>query len=140
MYENKENFKYLDIADLLNIFKVNWETVFRCLDKKYRKYKYDAEYKAVNIEGLKPDIKLSIDRTTLRLHSMRTVEEIMRFFNNAIHSERVMIVQKVLIEHGLSGFEDIKNEVNKLYTSEAGLNEEDYFYPMKFIKKSKHTS
>jgi hypothetical protein len=33
-------------------------------------------------------IELSVDRTTLRLHSMRTIEEIIGFFNNAIHSER----------------------------------------------------
>jgi hypothetical protein len=210
-HESKENFKYLDIADLLNVFKVNWETVFRYLDKNYRKYKYDAEYKmvnkvhrirtvvahandidmspfffteslahlldfakliharenlvqkleqdwikytrllpperssqlkkdklkekilsvieekvllkAVNIDGLEPDIKLSIDRTTLRLHSMRTIEEIMGFFNNAIHSERGVVVQKAMSEHGLSSFEDIKDEVNKLYNSEVSLNE-----------------
>ncbi len=47
-YESKENFKYLDIADLLNVFKVNWEIIFRYLDKNYRKYKYDGEYKLVN--------------------------------------------------------------------------------------------
>jgi hypothetical protein len=210
-YENKENFKYLDIADLLNVFKVNWETIFRYLDKNYRKYKYDAEYKminkvyrirtivahandadmspfffteslaqlldfaklihthenlvqkleqdwikytrllpleqpaqrkeeklkekilsvieekvllkAVNIGGLEPDIKLSIDRTALRLHSMRTVEEIMGFFNNAIYSERGVVVQKAMSERGLSSFEDIKDEVNKIYNSEASLHE-----------------
>jgi hypothetical protein len=79
--------------------------------------------KAVNIDGLEPDIKLSIDRTTLRLHSMRTIEEIMGFFTNAIHSERGMIVQKALNEYGLSSFEDIKNEVNELYNSKASLDE-----------------
>jgi hypothetical protein len=201
--EDKENFKYLDISDLLNVFKINWERIFKYLDKNYHKYKYDNEYrivnkvhrirtivahandidmsplvftenlaslldfskiihanekltqlleqdwakytrqlpseppverkgdklrekilsiieekvllKAVNFEALEPGIKLSVDRTNLRLHSMRTIEEIMGFFNNAIISERGMVVQKALHEHGLLAFEDIKDEINTLY-------------------------
>jgi hypothetical protein len=201
--ENKENFKYLDIADLLNVFKMNWERIFRYADSDYHKYKYDNEYrvvnkvhrirttvahandidmspfvfteslaclldfsriihveeklvrlleqdwakytrqlpseapaqhkedklrgkilstieekvllKAVNYEALEPEIKLSVDRTTLRLHSMRTIEEIIGFFNNAINSERGIVVQRALHEHGLPAFEDIKNEINALY-------------------------
>ncbi|MDR1458749.1 MAG: hypothetical protein LBI60_00820, partial [Bacteroidales bacterium] len=74
--------------------------------------------KAVNFDGLEPNIKLSVDRTTLRLHSMRTVEEIVGFFNNAIHSERGLIVEKTLQKHGLSSFEDIRDEVNELYSTE----------------------
>jgi hypothetical protein len=195
--EDKDNFKYLDISDLLNVFKMNWEQIWRYLDKNYRKYKYDNEYKlvnkvhrirtvvahandidispavftgslaclldyarliradntvvakleldwlkagkslpetapakqheetlkariitlienkvlleAVNCETLPPDIKLSVDRTTLRLHSMRTIDEIMGFFNKAMRSERGMIVQDVLQNNGLSSFEDIKD-------------------------------
>jgi hypothetical protein len=205
--DDKENFKYLDIADLLNVFKMNWESVFRYLDRDYRKYKYDNEYRlvnkvhhirtitahanetemsplvfskslaalldfakliqakenlllkleqdwnkysrnlpseqaanqntdklkekilsvieekvllrAINVETLPPDIKLSVDRTILRLHSMRTIEEIMGFFNNAMHSERGLLVEKKLREHGLSSFEDIKGEVNELYNMEV---------------------
>jgi hypothetical protein len=201
--ETKENFKYLDIADLLNVFKMNWEKIFKYLDRDYRKYKYDGEYrlvnkihrirtiathandtdmsafvfteslanlldfvklikagenlmqkleqdwikhtrrlpaeqpvqrkedglkekilsiieekvllKAVSFEGLETDIKLSVDKTLLRLHSMRTFEEIMGFFNNAIHSERGIIVQQTLHKHGLHSFEDIKDEINMLY-------------------------
>ena len=201
--ESKENFKYLDMSDLLNVFKMNWEIIFKYLDKKYFKYKYDDEYKlvnkvhrirtivahandidmsalifvdylsclldyskliyadealiqklelewmkyrkilpenhsgisdkeilktnllsvienkvllkAVNNDALPADIKLSVDRTTLRLHSMRTVEEIIGFFNNAMRSERGIIVHAALHKEGLLGFEDIKDEINMLY-------------------------
>jgi hypothetical protein len=211
-HESKENFKYLDIADLLNVFKVNWERIFRYLDKNYRKYKYDNEYKLVNkvhyirtivahandadmspfvfadslaylldfaklitarenlthkleqdwikytrqlpseqsvlrqedklkekilsvieekvllkavsFDGLEPDIKLSIDRTILRLHSMRTIEEIIGFFNNAMRSERGMFVQDALHKHCLLAFEDIKDEINAIYDNEKSTNEE----------------
>jgi hypothetical protein len=197
--ESKENFKYLDISDLLNVFKVNWETIFKYLDNQYHKYKYDNEYKIVNrvhkirtivahandfdmspvifvdslsylleyakiirsnepfvqkleinwmkykkqlpadlpradkeekirrdilsiidnkillkaisCEALRPDIKLSIDRTSLRLHSMRTLDEIICFFNNALRSERGMVVEKALHENKLLTFDDIKDEV-----------------------------
>jgi len=202
-YENKENFKYLDMSDLLNVFKMNWERIFKYLDKKHFKNKYDNEYKlvnkvhrirtiiahanendmspfifvdslsclldfarliqadetliqkleldwmkyrkvlpdnrleesdeetlravilsvietkvllkAVNNDSLPADIRLSVDRTTLRLHSMRTVEEIIGFFNNAIRSERGMAVHAALNKEGLFGFEDIKEEINKIY-------------------------
>ena len=201
--ENKENFKYLDISDLLNVFKTNWESIFSYLDKNYRKYKYDAEYKLVNkvhqirttvahaneidmsprifvnclshlldfaklvkaeeqlahklemdwmkyqknlpmeqdrpskegqlkeavlsvienkvllkaisCEELPPDMKLSIDRTLLRLNSMRTLDEIIGFFNGAIRSDRGMIVQETLRKNDLLGFEDIKDEINAIY-------------------------
>jgi hypothetical protein len=75
--------------------------------------------KAVNCETLPPDIKLSVDRTTLRLHSMRTIDEIMGFFNNAVRSERGMAVQDILYENGLLGFEDIKDEINRIYNEYA---------------------
>jgi hypothetical protein len=204
--ENKENFKYLDLSDLLNVFKMNWERIFRYLDKNYKKYKYDNEYKvvckvhrirtivahandidmspfvfagslaclldyarlikadrivgkleldwhkaegslpktapvkrneetlkariisiiedkvllnAVNSETLPPDVKLSVDRTTLRLHSMRTLDEIMGFFNNAMYSERGMYVQDKLRGNGLLSFEDIKDEINLMYTGKT---------------------
>jgi hypothetical protein len=71
---------------------------------------------AVSHETLPHDIKLSVDRTIFRIHSMRTIDEIMGFFNNAMHSERGMIVQDVLHNNGLSGFEDIKDEINLMYT------------------------
>jgi hypothetical protein len=72
---------------------------------------------AVNCEYLEPEIKISIDRTTLRLHSMRVVEEIASFFNNTMRSERGIIVQKSLREQGLLTFEDIKDEINEIYNS-----------------------
>jgi hypothetical protein len=77
---------------------------------------------AINCETLKPDIKLSIDRTTLRLHSMRTTEEIIGFFNNAILSERGVIVQDALHKEKLLAFEDIKDEVNKIYEEKIQVN------------------
>jgi hypothetical protein len=205
--ENKENFKYLDFSDLLNVLKMNWERIWRYLDKDYKKYKYDNEYRmvnkvhrirtivahandidmspfiftdslaclleyarliragntiaakleldwhkaekllpetvpvprneetlkagiiaiienkvlfnAVNCDTLPPDIKLSVDRTTRRLHSMRTIDEIMGFFNNAIRSERGIFVQAILHRNGLSGFEDIKDEINRMYTDQS---------------------
>jgi hypothetical protein len=201
--ESKENFKYLDIADLLNVFKANWEKIFKYLDKSYYKNKYDREYKLVNkvhgirtcvahandidmspfilVESLaclldyarlvrankplvqkleldwlkyqgalpeKPlhlqkdeslknkilsiienkvllnavscdtlalDIKLSVDRTILRLNSMRTLEEIIGFFNGAASSERGRIVEEALHNNGLLAFADIKDEVNEAY-------------------------
>jgi len=210
-HENKENFKYLDMADLLNVFKMNWESIFKYLDKKYRKYKYDNEYKlvnkvhrirtmvahandvdmsplifvdslsclldyskliladetfiqkleldwmkyrqslpekqgkplkedtiradilsiienkvllkAVNCDTLPPDIKLSVDRTTLRLHSMRTSEEIIGFFNNAIRGERGIAVHAALHKEGLLGFEDIKDEINIIYMERIAKGE-----------------
>jgi hypothetical protein len=197
--EDKENFKYLDVSDLLNVFKANWETIFKYLDKQYHKYKYDDEYKivhrvhkirtivahandidmspfifvdslsclleytriirshepfaqklemdwmkykkqlpenlpqankeenirmeilsiidakillrAISCEALRPDIKLSVDRTSLRLHSMRTLEEIIGFFNNALRSERGLVVEEALHENELLAFDDIKDEV-----------------------------
>jgi len=203
-YEKKENFKYLDIADLLNVFKMNWENIFKYLDKKYHKFKYDNEYKlvnkvhrirtivahanesdmspfvftdslsslleyaklvgapenlsqkleldwmkyrqalpektikapkdetlraailsvienkvlikAVNCATLPPDIKLSVDRTALRLHSMRTLDEITGFFNNAMTSERGIAVQNALHKEGLLAFEDIKDEINRIFS------------------------
>ena len=206
-HENKENFKYLDISDLLNVFKMNWENIFRYFDKRYHKFKYDAEYKlvnkvhwirtivahandidmspsiftdslsylldyakliyaektlinklelewmkysqtipenqkkksgeeslrtavlsvienkvllkAVNNNALPADIRLSVDRTTLRLHSMRTLEEIMGFFNNAIRSERGIVVEDALHKEGLLAFEDIKDEINRIYDTGA---------------------
>jgi hypothetical protein len=72
--------------------------------------------RAVNCESLPPDIKLSVDRTILRLHSMRTIDEIMGFFNNAMRSERGMIVQEALHNNGLLSFGDIKDEINRMYT------------------------
>jgi len=202
-YEEKENFKYLDISDLLNVFKMNWESIFKYLDKKHSKYKYDSEYKLVNkahrirtivahandidmsdfvfVESLScllefsklinandtiiqkleldwmkyrkslpekrfeesgeekvktkilsvienkvllkavsnnilpAEIKLSVDRTTFRLHSMRTIEEIIGFFNNAMRSERGMAVNTALHKEGLLSFEDIKDEINIIY-------------------------
>ena len=203
-HENKENFKYLDMSDLLNVFKMNWESIFKYLDKKYYKYKYDNEYKlvnkvhrirtviahandidmspfifvdslgsllgysklinsketiilkleqdwikhqktlperkieaknndkqkaeilsiienkvllkAVNCEVLPPDIKLSVDRTTLRLQSMRTIEEIVGFFRNAMNSDRGIAVEAALHKEGLLAFEDIKDEIYMVYT------------------------
>ena len=201
--ETKENFKYLDIADLLNVFKINWETIFKYRDKEYCKYKYDKEYRLVNrihrirtivahanendmspfifvdsllyllsysklinapdtlvrklgtdykqykdilpekkicisndektrekiiavienevllkaksCENLPPDIRLSVDRTGMRINSMRTAEEIVGFLNNAIYSERGIIVQAALHKENLLTFESIKEEINRIY-------------------------
>jgi hypothetical protein len=71
--------------------------------------------KAINSEALPPHIKLSIDRTTLRLQSMRTLDEIVGFFNGALRSDRGRIVQEALHNEGLLGFEDIKDEINDVY-------------------------
>jgi hypothetical protein len=202
-HEDKENFKYLDMSDLLNVFKMNWESIFKYLDKNYFKYKYDNEYKlvnkvhrlrtivahandadmsphifvdslsclldysklirsdepliqklelewmrqrqslpekqrklhkdetlredilsiienkvllkAVNCEALPPGIKLSVDRTILRFQSMRTLEEIIGFFNNAMRSDRGIEVEAALHKEGLLAFEDIKVEINGIY-------------------------
>jgi hypothetical protein len=46
---------------------------------------------------------------------MRTIDEIMGFFNNAIRSERGIFVQDTLHKNGLSAFEDIKDEINQMY-------------------------
>jgi hypothetical protein len=201
--ENKENFKYLDIADLLNVFKMNWGNIFTYLDKQYHRFKYDNEYKLVgkvhrirtivahandidmspavfldslsclmnyaklihadaslieklstewlqqrqampakqpqkrpeeslrenilsvienkvllntiNHGSLPTDIKFSVDRTMLRFHSMRTIEEIIGFFNNSSRSERGIVVQEALHTAGLLAFEDITDEVNMIY-------------------------
>ena len=57
--ENKENFKYLDFSDLLNVFKMNWERIWSYLDKDYRKYKYNKEYKLVNkVHGIRTIVAL----------------------------------------------------------------------------------
>jgi hypothetical protein len=202
-YGSKENFKYLDIADLLNVFKANWGKIFSYLDRSYYKNKYDREYKlvnkvhgirtcvahandidmspfilvenlaclldyarlirasellvqrleldwlkyqgtlpekpipihrdenlkneiisiienkvlldAVNCDTLALDIKLSVDRTILRINSMRTLEEIIGFFNGAMSSERGRIVEKALHDNGLLAFADIKDAVNEKY-------------------------
>jgi len=206
-YENKENFKYLDMSDLLNVFKMNWKKIYKYLDRKHFKIEYDDGYKlinevhrirtiiahanenemssfvfidslscfidysrliqadeiiiqkleldwrkyrkilpekrlkkseeeklkalilsvienkvllkAVNNDSLPADIRLSVDRTALRLYSMRTVEEIIGFFNNAIRSERGIAVHAALNKEGLLGFEDIKEEINKIYNEEG---------------------
>jgi len=206
-YEKKENFKYLDFSDLLNVFKMNWDTIFKYLDKRYKKYKYDNEYKlvnkihrirtivahanendmspfifidslaslleysklinsseslvhkleldwmkyrrslpeivvpanrnevlrkkiitiienevllkAINCETLPHDIRLSVDRTALRINSMRTIEEIVGFFNGAIQAERGRIVQNALKKNGLLGFEDIKDKINRIYEKDT---------------------
>ena len=202
-FERKENFKYLDMSDMLNVFKMNWENIFRYLDNGYFKFKYNNEYKlvnkvhrirtivahandidmspfifvdylscfldysrllkndkdliqklelewmkyrrtlpeipektheekalraeileiveelllkAINCETLPAEIKLSIDRTYLRFHSMRTVDEIIGFFNGAIYrSDRGRVVQEALHNNGLLSFEDIKDEINAIY-------------------------
>jgi hypothetical protein len=71
--------------------------------------------KAVHCETLPADIKLSVDRTIMRLHSMRTLDEVIGFFNNAIRSERGIVIEEELHRNGLSTFDDIKNEINELY-------------------------
>ena len=71
---------------------------------------------------MEPDIKLSLDRTILRFHSLRTLEEIMGFFNNAMRSERGIVITNSLHEYGLPAFEDIKDEINTLYDTEFGGN------------------
>ena len=205
-HEKKENFKYLDFSDLLNVLKMNWDAIFRYLDKDYKRFKYDDEYRLVNrvhyirtivahanesemsafvfadslsqlldysrlinapvgisrkletdllkykrnlpekkiavtddkalrgkiietienevllkaksCERLPADIRLSVDRTAMRINSMRTVDEIVGFFNNAIRSERGIVVQDALHKEGLSGFDDIKDKINMIYGQE----------------------
>jgi len=202
-YERKENFRYLDIADLLNVMKVNWDAIFGYIDKTHFRFKYDGEYKLVgrihrlrntvahanenemsafafvdglsdlldyakllgaplglrrklepdlvkhgaelrsktrprnndeelrkrlvgaiedrvllkakSCDALAADVRLSVDRTVMRINSMRTAEEIVGFFNGAIQSERGKIVQFALHNNGLLGFEDIRDEINGIY-------------------------
>jgi hypothetical protein len=71
---------------------------------------------AVNCDALALDIKLSVDRTALRLCSMRTVEEITGFLNGAMRSERGRIVEEALHNNGLLTFADIKDEINEIYS------------------------
>jgi hypothetical protein len=211
-WEIKENFKYLDLADLLNVFKMNINRIFNYQKHKDFYYRHDETYQIINkvhrirtivahandidmspfifadslaclldysrliqadnaivvkleldwhraekslpetapiprneellktriisiIENkvllgalnhatLPPDIKLSVDRTILRLHSMRTIDEIMGFFNNAMRSERGMVVQEALHNNGLLGFGDIRDEINRIYTEASGQGEE----------------
>jgi hypothetical protein len=73
--------------------------------------------RAVNCETLPPDIKLSVDRTILRIHSMRTIEEIVGFFNNAMRSERGIVVEAALHKEGLLAFDDIKDEINRIFNN-----------------------
>lgn len=202
-HEKKDNFKYLDVSDLLNVFKMNWDVIFKYLDKKFYKFKYDKEYKLVNkihklrtvvahandvdmspytfvdglnnlwkfskliqadpelteeIEGdlnnyktdlparrkkpkeetvklkilgiiedrvmlkakscetLPADVKLSIDRTMLRLHSMRTLDEVHGILNNSLTSERGLEILAALRKEGLLAFEDVIDEINAIYT------------------------
>ena len=205
----KENFKYLDIADLLNIYKANWERIYQYLDKKYFKFKYNKEFlivdkfhkirnviahanennmtsyyfveylsdilrfseiintekiikqnirndlnkyknelslekpfnniklimekiiskiddevliKAIHCNTLNPTTKIAINRTTMRFHSMRTIEEVMGFFNNAIEkSESGKRIKEELNKNGLKAFEDIKDEINTLYINEMKM-------------------
>ena len=197
--ETKDNFKYLDISDLLNVMKVNWVIIFSYLDKRFNRNKYENKYKlvskihqirtiiahaneidmspaifidslsylldyakliktdkaliekleydllkyrsalpkeppeindekllmekilavienkvlfkALSCETLPPDIKLSIDRTILRLRSMRTLDDLKGFFTGSLQSDRGQTVQKELHRNGLPGFEDIKDEI-----------------------------
>ena len=206
--EKKENFKYLDIADLLNVLKVNWDAIFKYIDTTYFRFKYDNEYKMVNrihhvrnivahanesemspftfvdalsdlfdyakllqapvglcrklqtdlikhsaelckkirpknndeelrkrligtiedrvllkaksCDTLASDIRLSIDRTVMRINSMKTSEEIVGFFNGAIQSERGQIVQLALHDSGLLGFQDIREEIHSIYAATDG--------------------
>jgi len=47
-HERKENFKFLDFIDLINVLKMNWNTIFRYLDKGYQGPEYDSKYKLIN--------------------------------------------------------------------------------------------
>jgi len=80
----------------------------------------DVLLKAKSCERLPAGIRLSVDRTTMRINSMRTIDEIVGFFSNAIHSERGIVVQDALHREGLSGFEDIKDKINMIY--EQGIS------------------
>ncbi|GHU30209.1 hypothetical protein FACS1894172_02980 [Spirochaetia bacterium] len=72
-------------------------------------------FDAIICETLKPDIKASIIRTVIRLKSMRTIEEIIGFFNGALDSPRGQEVSEELHAHNLKAFIDIKDEVNNKY-------------------------
>ena len=203
--EIKENFKYLDIADLLNVIKMNWKPIINYYDKNHYRFKGDDDYKtvnkvhkirtdvahaneidmspfifvdnlsclldyaklirakknlipkletdwmkytsqlpkkmpkpgkekpvieailsvieskvllkAVNCNTLPPDIKLSVDRTIMRLRSMRTLDEIIGFFNAAAGSERGRVVEETLRKNNLLGFGDIQKEIKEIYES-----------------------
>jgi hypothetical protein len=74
-------------------------------------------FEAIICESLKSDVKASIVRTLIRLKSMRTVEEIIGFFNGALDSPRGREVSEELHAHNLKAFIDIKNDVNLKYNS-----------------------
>ncbi|MDR1970851.1 MAG: hypothetical protein LBQ46_02915 [Treponema sp.] len=67
-------------------------------------------FEAMICEALRPDVKASVVRTIIRLKSMRTVEEIIGFFNGALDSPRGREVSDELHAHGLKAFVDIKDQ------------------------------
>jgi hypothetical protein len=72
-------------------------------------------FDAMICEGLRPDIKASVIRTIMRLKSMRTIEEIIGFFNGALESARGREVSEELHAHNLKAFIDIKDRINAEY-------------------------
>jgi hypothetical protein len=69
-------------------------------------------FDAMICESLRPDVKASIVRTIIRIKSMRTVEEIIGFFNGALDSPRGQEVSDELHAHNLKAFVDIKEAIN----------------------------
>jgi len=57
--------------------------------------------------GCPPDIRLSVDRTAMHINNMRTAEEIVGFFSNAMRFERGVVLQDALHDEGLLTLEDI---------------------------------
>jgi hypothetical protein len=73
-------------------------------------------FDAMICENLRPDVKASIVRTIIRIKSMRTVEEIIGFFNGALNSSRGQEVSEELRAHNLKTFIDIKDDINAKFT------------------------
>jgi hypothetical protein len=72
-------------------------------------------FDAMICESLRPDVKASIIRTIIRLKSLRTIEDIIGFFNGSLSSPRGREVSEELRAHHLKTFEDIKDQINESY-------------------------
>jgi len=69
---------------------------------------------AINSESLEAEYKLSVNRTSMRLKSMRTLTEVASFFRNAQNSDKGKTVEAALRKNGLKAFSDINEEVGEI--------------------------
>ena len=73
---------------------------------------------ALKCKTLDEDIKDSVLDTRDRLKIKKTSREIYEFFKDALISKRGKMVYKELKKNGLKGFEDIINDIEKIYFNE----------------------